>query len=210
MQALYNEGVGDDDLIQVAPTPAEKAKAEQRIKKLRRSLTRWLKKRRVNDQAAMGLIKAKVPVSVLAKSLPLERDWNTEQRLAFRLHTLLSEVMDAASLPDPDISKDPNAAARLAEIVISGKLPAEARGPSSQGLLPLLFIWPVVIVIGMVMFSSMAKAENDADLLTLKEENRCKETGACTDEGFWLKWGAIAVVGWIAWDKFGLKEKFKK
>lgn len=211
MQALYNEGaMGDYHAAETQPvTPAEKLKAERRIRKMRRSLKRWLKKRHINDEAAMGRRKAKVPASVLAKTLPLARDWKLEQRLGIQMHGLLSEFMDAAQLPNPDISKDPNAAVKLAQIVISGKLPSEANAHQSQGLIPLL-IWPVVIVVGMVMFTIMSKISSDADLAELKEHNRCIESGACTDSGFWLKMGAIAVVGWVAWDKLGVKKAFKR
>lgn len=201
--------MGEAEALTAPVTPAEKAKAEKRIKQMRRSLTRWLKKRKINDEAAMGLRKAKVPASVLAKTLPLERDWNLEQRLAIQLHGLLSEFMDAATLPNPDISKDPNAAVKLAQIAIGGKLPSEASAPQAQGLLPLL-VWPVVLVVGMVLFVVMGKISSDADLAELKEENRCKASGACTDSGFWLKLAGITIVSWIAWDKLGVKKAFKK
>ena len=212
MQALYNEGaMGEVPIAEVAPvTPTEKAKAERRIKSMRRSLKRWLKKRRINDEAAMGKRKAKVPAHILAKTLPLARDWALEQRLAIQLHGLLSEFMDASQLPNADIAKGPNAAVKLAQVAISGKLPNEANTPTPQGILPVLFIWPILIVVGMVMFTIMSKISSDADLAELKEHNRCVETGACTDSGFWLKMGAIAVVGWVVWDKLGVKKAFQK
>jgi hypothetical protein len=188
-------------------TPAEKSKAEKRIKSMRKSLKRWLKARKINDEAAMGKRKAAVPAAVLAKTLPLARDWKLEQRLAVQLHGLLSEFMDAAQLPNPDIAKDPNAAVKLAAIAVNGKLPAEANQPQAQGF---IFMWPIVIVVGMVLFVVMGKIGSDADLAAQKEENRCIETKACTDSGFWLKMGAIAVVGWIAWDKLGIKKAFNK
>ena len=210
MQALYNRGaMGAADVVRAAPvTPNERAKAEKRIRSMRRSLEKWLKKRRINDEAAMGLRKAKVPAKVLAKTLPLARDWALEQRVAIQLHGLLSEFMDAAQLPNPDIAKDPNAAVKLATIAISGKLPAEANGPQSQGF--VMFVWPVVIVVGMVMYTIMSKISSDADLAELKENNRCIESGACTDSGFWLKMAGVAVVAWVAWDKLGVKKAFKK
>jgi hypothetical protein len=210
MQALYNQGaMGASKVVSTPVTPAEKAKAEKRIKSMRRSLARWIKKRKINDEAAMGRRKAKVPAHVLAKTLPLARDWALEQRIAIQLHGLLSDLMDASTLPDPDIAKDPNAAVKLAQIAIGGKLPSEARGPQAQGVLPIL-IWPVVVVIGMVALVAMSKISSDADLAELKENNRCVESGACTDSGFWLKMAGIAVVGWVAWDKLGVKKAFKK
>jgi hypothetical protein len=188
-------------------TPAEKSKAEKRIKSMRRSLTKWIKKRGINDDAAMGKRKAKVPASILAKTLPLARDWKLEQRLAVQLHALLAEFMDSSQLPNPDIAKDPNAAVKLAQVAISGKLSNEANKPTAQGG---IFIWPIVIVVGMVMYTIMSKISSDADLAELKENNRCVETGACTDSGFWLKMGGVAVVAWIAWDMLGVKKAFKK
>ena len=204
MQALYNRGALGK--AEAPVTLAERSKAEKRIRSMRKSLERWLKARRTNDEAAMGMRQAKVPAGVLAKTLPLARDWALEQRLAIQLHGLLSEFMDAAQLPNPDISKDPNAAVKLATIAISGKLPAEASTPQAQGFIPVLFIWPIVLVIGMVLFTVMGKISSDADLAEQKEHNRCIESGACTDSGFWLKMAGVAVVAWVAWDKFGLKE----
>ena len=208
MQALYNEGaLGATEEVLVTPvTPAEKAKAEKRIKRMRRSLKRWLKARAINDEAAMGLRKAKVPAAVLAKTLPLARDWNLEQRLAVQLHGLLSEFMDAAQLPNPDIAKDPNAAVKLAQIAVGGRLPSEVSSAQAQGVILPVLVWPVVVVVGMVLFVVMGKISSDADLATLKEENRCKESGACTDSDFWMKLGAVALFSWIVWDKFGLRE----
>jgi hypothetical protein len=209
MQALHREGAMGATEVSAPVTPAEKAKAEKRIKSMRRSLARWLKVRKINDEAAMGLRKAKVPASILAKTLPMARDWSLEQRLAIQLHGLLSEFVDAAQLPNADIAKDPNAAVKLAQIAVGGRLPNEANAPQAQGFLPLL-IWPVVVVVGMVLFVVMGKISSDADLAALQEENRCKASGACTDSGFWLKMGAIVVVGWIAWDKLGVKKAFQK
>jgi hypothetical protein len=202
--------IGRERASEVAPvTPAEKSKAQRRIKSMRRSLKGWLKARIRNDQAAMGKVKAKVPPHVLAKTLPMARDWALEQQLAIQIHGLLSEFMDAAQLPDPDISKDPNAAVKLAQIAVNGKLPEEANKPSPQGVLPLL-IWPVVILAGMVAFTIMTKISSDADVAKHKEEEISLRAGARTDSGFWLKMAGIAVVGWVAWDKLGVKKAFKR
>lgn len=208
MQALYNEE--SSEAVQAPVSAQEKAKAIKRINKMRRSLRKWVKKRKINDDAAMGKRPAKVPAHVLAKTLPLARDWKLEQRLAIQIHGLLSSFMDSAQLPDPDISKDPNAAVALAQIAISGNVPGEAQSKTAQGFIPVLFIWPLVAVVGMVMLTIMSKIGSDADLAAQKEENRCIGSGACTDSGFWMKFGAIAVVGWIAWDKLGVKKAFNK
>lgn len=210
MQATYKGAMGEEKAPTAPITAREKIKAERRIKEMRSSLKEWLFFRNRMDEAAMGKIKAKVPAKVLAKTLPMTRDWAHEQRLAVQLHALLSEVMDSNKLPDPDISKDPNAAVKLAQIAISGKLPAEANSPTAAGFLPLVFVWPVVIVVGLVMFTIMSKISSDADVAKEKERIACIKAGACTDSGFWLKMGGIAVIAWVAWDKFGLRKAFKK
>jgi hypothetical protein len=202
--------IGRERAAEVAPVKsAEKSKAEKRIKSMRRSLKGWLKARIRNDEAAMGKVKAKVPPEVLAKTLPLARDWAGEQRIAVELHALLSEFMDASRLPDPDIAKDPNSAVKLAQIAINGKLPVEASRPTPQGAFPVVFIWPVVIIVGMVAFTIMSKISSDADVQKHKEEQISLRSGAITDSGFWLKMASISVIGLIVWnnrDKLGFKK----
>lgn len=202
--------IGRERAAEVAPvTPAEKSKAERRIKKMRRSLKGWLKARIRNDEAAMGKVKAKVPPQVLAKTLPLARDWAGEQRLAVELHALMSEFMDASSLPNPDISKDPNSAVKLAQIAISGKLPAEVNKPTPQGFVPAAFAWPLVVFVGLVAFTITTKISSDADVLKHKEEQITLRSGAGTDAGFWLKMASISVIGLIVWnnrEKLGFKK----
>jgi hypothetical protein len=182
-------------------THAEKSKAEKRIKGMRRSLKGWLKARKVNDDAAMGKRKAKVPASIIAQTLPLARDWKMEQQIALQLHGLMSEFMDASRLPGADISKDPNAAIKLAQVAVSGKLPTESSKPQAQGLLPVLFIWPIVLVVGMVMFTIMSKISSDADVAKHKEEEISIRDGSRTDSGFWMKMAAVSVIGLIVWNK---------
>lgn len=197
MQALSDIYEGASEPKLPAPiTPAEKAKAEVRIRKMRASLKEWLKFRGRMDDVATGKRKAKVPAHVVAKTLPLSRDWGLEQRIAVQLHALLSEVRDANSLPNPDIAKNPNAAVELAEIAIAGKLPSEANAPSAQGF---IWLWPAVVVVGLVMFTIMSKISSDADVAKEKERIECIKAGACTDSGFWLKMAGLSVVGLIGY-----------
>lgn len=190
-----------------AITVNEKVRAEREIRRMRSSLAAWLKYRKRNDDVALGKVKGRLPAHVVAKMLPHRRDWVLEQNLALELHALLSEVLDAAALPNPDISKDPNAAVKLAKIAIAGKLPEEASGPQAQGL---IWLWPAVIVVGLVLVTIMTKIRSDADVAKEKERVECIKMGACTDYGFWLKLGAIVVAGWVVWDKFGLREAVQK
>jgi hypothetical protein len=191
MQPLETRGAGGSP----APmTAAEKAKVEARLNKMKGSLKDWLKFRKRMDDAAMGKRKAKVPASVLAKTLPLKRDWKLEQRLAVQMHALLSELMDASQLPNPDVTKDPNAAVKLAEIVVAGTPYGIPQGPQAQGIFPLL----VLGGIGAVALIFMQKISSDADVAKEKERIECIKAGACTDSGFWTKMAAVAVLGLIA------------
>jgi len=197
--------MGDSDKKDaMAVTPGEKAKAEAEIKRMQNSLKAWLKYRKINNEVAEGKRSAKIPPGIYKKILSSRRDWALEQRMALELHALLSEVFDAAQLPDPDMSKNPEAAVELAKIAIAGKLPSEAQSAEAQGI---IWLWPAVVVVGLVLMTIMSKIRNDADVAKEKEHIECIKSGACTDYGFWLKIGGIALVGWIVWDKMGLREK---
>lgn len=195
----------------ITPSQAQQAKGE--LAKMRRSLMRWLKFRATNDQIAAGqgaaikspLLKrpGAVTPSAAVMSLRLARQRQaTEAELATQLYDLLAEVFDPTSLPNPDVTANPNAAVQLARIAIAGKLPAEAAAPGAQAG----WVWPVVIVVGAIAIVAMTAIKSSADTAQNQEEIACIEAGKCTDSGFWLKFGAVAVVGWIAWDKMGLGE----
>lgn len=189
---------------------AQQAKAE--LAKMRRSLVGWLKFRGMNDQVAAGqassmpspLLKrpgATAPAAAVM-SLKLARQRaSTEADLAAQLYQLLAEVFDPQSLPNPDVSVNPGAAVQLARIAIAGQLPSSS-ALTAQGS----WVWPVVIIVGAIAIVAMTAIKSSADNAQNSEEIACIEAGKCTDSGFWLKFGAIAVVGWIAWDKMGLGE----
>lgn len=183
-------------------TPGEAAKAERELKRMRSSLKGWLKFRLLNDQVAAGKMPSKLPRQVAAQIVTADRAG--EQQLALQLYTLLSEVMDAQRLPNPDLSTDPNAAVKLARIAITGKVPSEAAAPAAQGI---FWLWPVVIIVGGVLFTVMTAIRSRADVQKEKERLKCIQAGACTDYGFWLKISALLVGGWVVWDKLGLREK---
>jgi hypothetical protein len=190
----------------VAPvTAAEKLRAESELRLMRGALRGWLKYRNINNAVSTGRAKAKVPPGLAKKMLDSSRDWALEQRLAKQLYVLLAEVWDAQLLPDPDVSKNPNAAVQLAEIAIAGRLPAESKtpGPEAQGL---IWLWPAVAVVGLVLFTVVYKIRSDADLALEREKELSIRLGARTDYGFWLKVGSITLIAWLAWDKFGLRE----
>ena len=193
-------------------SPTSQAQAERAIKAMRRSLKGWLKDRARMDAYVAGKIKppsffrapgAKpLPPAVVGASLRQDR-FASEQDLATMLYGLLSE-MGIAALPAPNVAKDPDAAVKLAKIAIAGRTPSE--GPEPQGIVWFALAIPIagVVIIASQFITSRAEVAKE------QERIRCIESGACTDYGFWLKVGAIATVGWIAWDKLGLREKVKK
>ena len=210
----YAMGFGADS-NPAGDTPAAKKQAEIALKSMRRKLKKWLRvRKRMNDYSA-GLVTAPtlwrrpgakpLPASVVARTL-LKSRAPGEQDLAETLHALLVECgADPTVLPIADVSKDQNAAAKLATIIVSGKTPTEAASPQSQGLVWFVLAIPVA---GVVLVLSQL-IQSRADVQIAKEERLCKESGACTDEGFWLKIASVSVLGWLAWDKMGLREAAK-
>lgn len=210
-------GFGDEALVAAANnapiTAAQAAQAKAELARMQRSLTAWLGYRTLNDRGAAGQIVPQavlkrpgarpVPPEVLALRLRRERA-AYEQGLADDLHALLSEVFDPAQLPSPNVAANPNAAVALAQIAIAGKLPGTAAAASPQGF---FWVWPVVIVVGAIVFAISSKIRSDADVAKEKEHYACIQAGYCTDSGFWLKIGAVGFLGWLAWDKLGLGER---
>ena len=195
-------------------TPADAATAGRAIRGMRRSLQGWLKRRRTMDAYVAGKRKAAglfrnpgakpLPPGVAALNLQSDR-FAAEQDLANTLYALLVEMgIDGSLLPQPNVAVDPDSAVKLAEVAIAGRLPTESSSPTSAGLW-----WLVAIpVAGAVLVISQLIASK-ADVAKEKERLRCVESGACTDTGFWLKFASIGIIGWIAWDKMGLREKLK-
>lgn len=171
-------------------TTATVRKAKAALLVMRASLGRWLNYRITNDRTG-------VTQDLAAKRAV------TEQRIATKLYSLLCEVFDSTALPSPDVSANPNAAVELAQIAMSGQLPSSQSSPGAQGF---SWVWPVVAVVGIVAFVIITKINSDADLAAQQEHDACIQSGACTDYGFWLKAGGVAMIAWLAWDKFGLRE----
>ena len=124
--------------------------------------------------------------------------------LARTLHALLSEVgLDGSCLPEPDVASDPDVAVRLAEIAIAGACPSELATPAAQGLVWFVLAIPIA---GVVLLGSQF-IKSRADVAKEKERLRCIRAGACTDSGFWIKTASVLVIGWVAWDQLGLRER---
>lgn len=185
MQSLgddYGKSHGRKPVVAAPVTAQEVAQTKAELKRLQGSLRKWLKFRKGRDEMAAGTRPSRVPPRVLAKTLVETRDWAHEQRIALRLHALLSEIMDANTLPNPDVSKDPNAAVKLAELVVSKKLTTELPAPQAQGILPLLAL-PIVALAGFATIAFIVSSNNDAELAAQKERQQyCLERGPLTLE----------------------------
>lgn len=192
-------------------TMAQAAAAKRELARMKRSLTRWLRYRAINDQVAAGaaapspILKyplASPPAPTVARmKLALIR--SDEAVLAQQLYQLLSEVFDPGQLPSPT---GPDAVVALARIAVSGKLPGDGGSPVATGM---SWVWPAVIVVGGVVLVLTTLIRSNADQAMEKERIECIKSGACTDYGFWLKVGGAAVAGWVVWEKFGVGTKVK-
>lgn len=210
---------GNTDIVAAAanaPVSTAQAQAAKReIARMRGALEKWLHYRRINSHIAAGatmpspILKRpgakRPPAAVMALRLAAARK-DSEAQLATQLHQLLFEVFDAAQLPDPDTTKNPDAAVALAMIAISGKLPGE----SATSAVGAAWMWPLVIVVGAIAFVIATAIRSSAEQAAERERIECVKAGACTDYGFWLKVGAVAFLGWLAWDKFGLGARVKR
>lgn len=196
-------------------TSAQAQRGKLELSRMRRSLTAWLKFRRLNDRVVSGqpvpapLLRRPghkpLPPQAMAKTLSAQRAVD-EQALATQIHQLLGEIFDPSSLPEPDVSQNPQAAVQLAEIAISGKLPGDALRPGEAGA---IWMWPLVVIVGVIGFVIMTSIRSSADVAKERERIECIKAGACTDSGFFLKLGAVAVVAWLVWDRMGVGERVR-
>lgn len=176
----------------ITKTQALRSKAE--LKKMKRTLVKWLKYRELRDKGASKEVLAGRRAS----------RFDGEQSLAESMYRLLSEVFDSQNLPSPDLRRDPNAAVKLAKIVINGQLPGEYQSPGAQGF---IWLWPIVIVVGAIAFVITSSIRSRAEVEMEKERLACVKEGKCVDSGFWMKVGAVGVIGWLVWSKMGLGER---
>lgn len=192
-----------------AISSSEVQKAQAQLHHMRRSLQHWLKYRQILDEVAAGARQTSKPQALAMQIAKTSRDWAVEQKLADQLHVLLSEVMPDSALPAPDVTANPNAAVTLAQIAISGKPPVAAAAPVSTSGVSPPWLWPVLIVGGLLLAVTTA-ISSMADVAKSKEEYACIQAGACTDYGFWLKVGGAAIVGWFLWTQVGVGAKVKQ
>lgn len=179
----YAMGASDSNSV----VTKDQARASRtKMQQMKNSLEGWLLQRRINDSFVLQLT---------------EQRMVDEAELAEMLHALLSEVFDAGQLPDPDITANPDAAVQLAAIAINGKLPGEATTAAAQGV---VWMWPLVIVVGGIAFVISSAIRSKADVSKEHLRHQCIMSGKCTDTGFWFKWGAITLIGYIAITKTGL------
>lgn len=185
----------------IAKSDVMKARAE--LDRMRRSLASWLKFRTMNDAVMAGTLASRRLPGTAARKLVaanLGERAQTEQTLADQLHALLSELHPDAAIPNPNVAQNPNAAVDLAKLVIAGPASLPMARPQPQGF---IWMWPVLIVGGLLLAVTTA-IRSMADVAKEKERLACIRAGACTDYGFWLKLGGVAMAGWFAWTQTGL------
>ena len=187
-------------------TPGDKARAAAALRAMQASLKKWLKYRNAMNVAALEEKPGKRHGVIVKADALREERYATERQLASSLFALLTECgMPASALPSADVAADPDAAAKLAEIAIAGRCAAESSSPSPTGI-----IWFILIPVAGVILLASQWIKSQADVAMETERLRCVQSGHCTDEGFWIKVGAIALLGWLAWDKFGVREALSK
>lgn len=191
-------------------TTTEVKKAAVELAKMRGSIAAWLKYRTINDRVMAGTTRVRKPLGYAQRVVANSRDMSVEQDLATKLHALLSEIMKGKTLPNPDLSQNPNGALELSQLALmSGS--AVASPVATDGLFAggHPWLWPALIVAG-VLITVTTAIKTAADVAKDREEKACIEAGACTDYGFWLKAGGIAAVAWFAWRELGLGHRLTK
>jgi len=185
----------------MAVSPQEVAKAQAHLRRMRSSLAKWLRYRAMNDQVMAGTRPTAKPRALAVQIIAQNRSAATEQHLADQLHTLLSEVMPNAALPDSNLASNPNAAVQLAQIAITGQAPAAS--PQATGSTEA-WLWPVLIVGGLLLAITTA-INSYADVAATQEQYACVQAGGCNDYSLWLKVGAAVIAGWFLWTQTDLK-----
>lgn len=192
----------------ITTTEVQQASAE--LARMRRALGAWLKFRGLNDQVLAGTAAVRKPITYGQRVVMASRDMGVEQDLATKLSALLQVVMPGQPLPDVDVTSNPDAAVQLAQMALAGGQ-AVSSPTATSGLLGGAhpWLWPLLIV-GAVFLTVTTAIATAADVAKDAEEKACIEAGACTDYGFWLKVGGIAVAAWFVWDRMGVGQALTK
>lgn len=193
-----------------AITTSEVQKATAELARMRRSLAAWLRFRLLNDRVLAGTAAVRKPLPYAQRVVAQARGSGDEQDLASRLHALLQVVLPGQPLPDPDLATNPDAAVQMAQMALGGG--HVVSGPTAtSGIFgtSIPWLWPVLIV-GALFLTVTTAISSAADVAKDREEKACIQAGACTDYGFWLKTGGIAMLAWLAWHKLGGREVFTK
>lgn len=196
----------------MAITRAAVVRAQVQLDLMKGTLAKWLHFRSLNDRVLSGaVVPSKVPPQAARQLIGAARDMEHEQRLADQLHALLEHVMPNAALPSPDVASNPNAAAQLAAIAVTGQAPVlQASGAQAlSGFASSPYMWPALIVGGLLVVAVTA-IRSAAEVAMHAEEQACIQSGACTDYGFWIRAAGVVFLGWFAWEKLGVGAKVKR
>lgn len=192
-----------------AITKGDISRASAELAAMRSSLRGWLKYRQMNDLILAGTAPTKIPLAQAQALVKIARTSAAEQDLADKLRALLAEVMPDAMLPNADLRSNPNGAAQLAEIALTGQVPVMQASPALGSVsVTHPWLWPVLIVGGLLLAVTTA-IRTAADVAKDAEEKACIKAGACTDYGFWLKTAAVLGIGVYAWKELGVGDVVK-
>lgn len=166
-------------------TTTDVRRASRELEGMRGALRKWLKYRAINDRTGAA-----------------SRNWKAEQDLANKLSALLATMFPSAPLPSSDLRSNPLGAVQLAAIAITGTVPNAPAAPLSGVGATHPWLWPVLIVGGLLIAVTTA-IKSAADVAAQSEHDQCIQSGACTDYGFWLKAGGIAMLAYVVWNSLG-------
>jgi hypothetical protein len=196
-EAIAAKSNADAQAAAAEPDGAQAAKRS--LKKMKRSLKGYLAMRKKLTDLMSGKKKGKMPAA-LARQL-IDLDPEGEQKLANDLYILLSEVHDPANLPLPS----PDSVVALSTIAITGEVGQAADKPVAQGFIPIL----ILAGAGVLLLTITSFISNRAEVQKEKLRIECEKAGECSrTNDIIVKVGVIGLVGWFAWEKMGLKQKF--
>ena len=155
-----------------AITTTEVQRAAAELARMRRALAGWLKYRSLNDRVMLGTAPVRKPLSY-AQRVVAQRDGEVEQDLANKLSALLASVMPGQSLPNANLSANPQGAVQLAQIALQGGAGRIVSSPTATGNIMAAgghpWLWPALIVGGLLLTVTTA-IKTAADVAKDREE----------------------------------------
>ena len=194
---IVSKSNADAQVAAAKPDGAQAAKVE--LKRMKGSLKGYLAIRKKLTDLMSGARKGKISAEQARATIDLDPEG--EQKLAEDIYNLLSEVHDPATLPLPS----PDTVVALSKIAITGELGQAADKPVAQGFIPIL----ILAGAGVLLLTLTSFISNRAEVQKEKLRIECQKAGECsTTSETVVKIAVVGLIGWFAWEKMGLKQKF--